>query len=153
MIGAVSPLAQVKDLFHGSLVFMNPARKQGQSPIRARSVTSDAMLHVSYAQASAGETAGGSSAPRLPNALSSASVPRVLGHAFNLSAAVLGACNTYMVEREAEIARSKATEMPRRCFRGFACKKQAKAENMVLRSGRWVTLEQAAEWAKRGITS
>mmetsp|Transcript_90933 Transcript_90933/g.273131 ORF Transcript_90933/g.273131 Transcript_90933/m.273131 type:complete len:222 (+) Transcript_90933:2-667(+) len=139
---------QVKSLFGGSLLFMNQERKQGSSPIRARSVTSDAMLHVTSANATSGKKS-----KRLPDALSSESVPSILRAAFNVSAAELGVCNAYMVRHETQIAHSKATEMPNRCFKGFACKKQAKPENMVLRSGRWVTLEQAKEWAKRGITT
>mmetsp|Transcript_73425 Transcript_73425/g.163037 ORF Transcript_73425/g.163037 Transcript_73425/m.163037 type:complete len:92 (+) Transcript_73425:947-1222(+) len=54
-----------------------------------------------------------------------------------------GACS-YMVEHEASISHSKATQMPKKCLKGFACAKRAKQERMTLRSGRWLTPKQIA---------
>ncbi|KAL3926296.1 MAG: hypothetical protein SGPRY_003363 [Prymnesium sp.] len=132
----------VKSLFAGSLIQMNEQRVEGKSPLRARSVTSDSMLHVHTSHASPNR----SLAPLPAKQMSS-----LLHSAFNLSLQQLHACNTYMIANESQIAHSKENEMPSQCFKGFACKKHAKQEEMVLRSGRWVTLEQAANWARRGI--
>jgi len=103
------------------------------------------MLHVSSANETGVTTAG-----RSPRDLDPSELPSLLSGHFNLSDAELRSCNRYMVAHERDISRSKATEMPKACFKGFACAKKAKKEKMVLRSGRWVTLQQAAEWEKAG---
>ncbi|KAL1495197.1 hypothetical protein AB1Y20_017062 [Prymnesium parvum] len=129
----------VASLFAGSLVIL-PAGEA--APLRARSITSDAMLHVQLANASSRRRA-------LPARLAEAGAAERLRRVYNISAAALAACNAYMVAHEADIARSKSEEMPAACFKGFACRRTAKPEQMVLRSGKWVTVQQAAEWDAR----